>query len=116
MPGFGENLKRLQDEAGLTNEQLARQADVQLRAVSRWRNTTDDDSFPRVDQLIRLADVFGVPLDQLVGREVPVRRRGGGGGTVSEPLVSPPGARPDLANGERPVQVTRRSRGRRRVG
>ena len=68
MPGFGENLKRLQDEAGLTNEQLARQADVQLRAVSRWRNTTDDDSFPRVDQLIRLADVFGVPLDQLAPR------------------------------------------------
>ncbi len=66
-PGaFGERLKALQREAGLTNEQLARRIGTGLRNVQRWRAA---EVAPRLDALIELADALEVSLDDLVGRE-----------------------------------------------
>lgn len=63
---FGERLKILQRNAGLTNEQLARRIGTGLRNVQRWRSS---EAAPRIDALIDLADALGVTLDELVGRE-----------------------------------------------
>ena len=65
---FGERLKALQKQAGLTNEALARKIGTGLRNVQRWRAA---EAAPRLDALIDLADALEVSLDDLVGRAAP---------------------------------------------
>lgn len=65
---FGERLKALQKDAGLTNEQLARRIGTGLRNVQRWRSA---QAAPRLDALVDLADALQVSLDELVGRQFP---------------------------------------------
>ncbi len=62
---LGERLKRLRSERGLTQEQLAGLLHVTRQAVAKWES---DNGTPDVDNLVRLADAFGVSLDTLVGR------------------------------------------------
>ena len=56
------NRKRL----GLTQYQLAEKLGVSPQAVSKWEN---DLSCPDIATLPRLADLFGISLDALLGRE-----------------------------------------------
>lgn len=57
-----ENRKRL----GLTQDALAEQLGVTAQAVSKWEN---DQSCPDIATLPKLADLFGVSVDTLLGRE-----------------------------------------------
>ncbi len=45
---------------------LAQKLQVSKQAVSNWEN---DNIQPSIDMLVRLADVFGVTTDYLLGRE-----------------------------------------------
>lgn len=56
------NRKRL----GLTQDQLADQLDITAQAVSKWEN---DLSCPDISILPKLADIFGISTDMLLGRE-----------------------------------------------
>ena len=56
------NRKRL----GLTQNQLAEQMGVTAQAVSKWEN---DQSCPDITTLPRLADLFGISVDALLGRD-----------------------------------------------
>lgn len=56
------NRKRL----GLTQDQLAERLGVTAQAVSKWEN---DQSCPDIATLPRLADLLGVSVDALLGRE-----------------------------------------------
>lgn len=56
------NRKRL----GLTQDQLAEKLGVTAQAVSKWEN---DLSCPDIAMLPALADIFGVSVDELLGRE-----------------------------------------------
>ena len=58
------NRKRL----GLTQDQLAEQLGVTAQAVSKWEN---DQSCPDITMLPRLAEIFGISTDALLGREAP---------------------------------------------
>ena len=51
---------------GWSQVELARRLQVSKQAVSNWEN---DNIQPSIDMLIRLADVFGVTTDYLLGRE-----------------------------------------------
>ena len=55
------NRKRL----GLTQDQLAEQLGVTAQAVSKWEN---DQSCPDISMLPRLADIFDITTDVLLGR------------------------------------------------
>lgn len=57
-----ENRKRL----GLTQDALAEQLGVTAQAVSKWEN---DQSCPDIATLPKLADLFDVSVDTLLGRE-----------------------------------------------
>ena len=52
----------------LTQDQLAEQLGVTAQAVSKWEN---DQSCPDITMLPRLAEIFGISIDELLGREVP---------------------------------------------
>ena len=57
-----ENRKRL----GLTQDRLAEQLGVTAQAVSKWEN---DQSCPDITMLPRLAEIFGISSDALLGIE-----------------------------------------------
>lgn len=58
------NRKRL----GLTQDHLAEKLGVTAQAVSKWEN---DQSCPDILMLPRLAEIFGITTDELLGHETP---------------------------------------------
>ena len=58
---IAENRKKL----GLTQDQLAEKLGITAQAVSKWEN---DQSCPDITVLPRLADIFGISTDALLGR------------------------------------------------
>lgn len=60
---IGENIRRLREEKGFTQERIAAELDVSFQAVSSWER---DEYKPDLDRLLKLAEVFGVSLSALV--------------------------------------------------
>lgn len=60
---FSENLQFLRAQAGVTQEQLAEQLDVSRQSVSKWEG---GQSFPEMDTLLRICDLYDVNLDVLL--------------------------------------------------
>ena len=62
-----ENIKRLRKARGLSQEELATQLHVTRQAISKWENAL---SVPDAHLLIRLAEIFEVPVGTLLGSPV----------------------------------------------
>ena len=60
---FGEKIKSLREQNGITQDELAERLYVTRTAVSKWEN---DKGLPSIDTLKRIAELFGVTLDELV--------------------------------------------------
>ena len=63
---FSERLKELRKDKGLSTEALGKIIGVSDTAVCNWENNKHD---VRGEQLIKLADYFGVSSDYLLGLE-----------------------------------------------
>ena len=63
---IGAIIMRLRKEHGMTQEQLANALGITFQAVSKWENGV---SSPDLSTLPLLADLFGVSVDALLGRE-----------------------------------------------
>lgn len=63
---FSEQLNALRIENNLTRAQLAQQLSVSVRLVSYWENGQRECDF---DMLIKIADLFSVSIDYLLGRK-----------------------------------------------
>ena len=61
---IAENIRRLRQEQGLTQGQLAERLGVSYQAVSRWENET---TYPDIELLPAIAALFGVTVDELLG-------------------------------------------------
>ncbi len=59
-----DNLIRLRKEAGLSQEELADKLAVSRQAVSKWER---GEALPDTDNLIRLAKLYNVSIDEIVG-------------------------------------------------
>lgn len=60
---FGNHLKLIRKEKGLTQEQLADVLDVSRQAISKWES---DTGYPETDKLLSIAKNLGVSLDYLM--------------------------------------------------
>lgn len=60
---LSENLQFIRAQAGVTQEQLAEQLDVSRQSVSKWES---GQSFPEMDTLLKLCDLYDVNLDLLL--------------------------------------------------
>ena len=60
---FGEKLKKLRNEKQLSQEDLANQLGVSRQAISKWEQ---DIALPDTNNLILIAKIFKVSLDDLV--------------------------------------------------
>ena len=65
METFGTRLGRIRKENNYTQETIANKLNVTAQAVSKWEN---DITSPDIDTLIKLADIFNITIDELVGR------------------------------------------------
>lgn len=64
---LGETLKKLRMENHLRQEQVARLVGVDRSSVSLWEN---DQRQPSYGTLVRLANLYGVTTDYLLGQSV----------------------------------------------
>ncbi|MBM6925719.1 helix-turn-helix domain-containing protein [Pseudoflavonifractor phocaeensis] len=64
---FGTNLQFLRDQAGMTQEGLAEALQVSRQSVSKWES---DASFPEMEKLLILCDLFHTDLDTLLRQDV----------------------------------------------
>ena len=70
---LSENIARLRKEKGLTQGALAKHLSVSFQAISKWENK---QSSPDVLLLPKLAEIFGVTIDELFGKERVVNIKG----------------------------------------
>ena len=66
MMAFGERIRELRKEKGLSQIELAKNVGVGKSVISLWEL---NECEPTLSKLIALADFFDVTLDYLAGRE-----------------------------------------------
>lgn len=66
MVDFSQRLKKLRTDKHLTQAQVAKRVGVTASMVSSYET---DIRLPSYDVMMRLADLFGVSVDYLLGRE-----------------------------------------------
>ncbi len=62
---LGKRVAQHRKRMGLTQDQLAEQLGITAQAVSKWEN---DQSCPDITMLPKLADIFGITTDELLGK------------------------------------------------
>lgn len=62
---FFERLSELRTENNVSRTKLAEKLNVSVRLISYWENGQRECSF---DMLIKIADIFSVSVDFLLGR------------------------------------------------
>ena len=63
---LGKRIVAHRKRLGLTQDQLAEKMGITAQAVSKWEN---DQSCPDISALPQLADIFGITIDALLGRD-----------------------------------------------
>ena len=63
---FAEQLNGLRTENNLSRVQLAEKLNVSVRLISYWENGQRECDF---DMLMKIADLFSVSIDYLLGRQ-----------------------------------------------
>lgn len=93
---LGENIYRLRTEKNMSQGDLADALDVSRQSVSKWENNS---ATPELDKLLKMSGLFGVSLDELVGKTAPGQDK-----TTSAP-ASPPVQQVIIQTQFRPVSV-----------
>ena len=65
---FHENLRALRKNSAYMQKELAAMIDVSTRAFQNYELGVRE---PNIETLVKIADLFGVTLDELVGRDLP---------------------------------------------
>ncbi|WP_342388185.1 helix-turn-helix transcriptional regulator [Salinicoccus bachuensis] len=60
---FGNKLKKLRTDEGMSQEELSRTLNVSRQAVYKWEKNR---GYPDIDNLIRISDIFNVTIDDLI--------------------------------------------------
>lgn len=65
MLNYGENLKIQRKQYGISQLELAKRTGISQQNINRWEKGT---VIPNIDFCVKLADFYGISLDELVGR------------------------------------------------
>ena len=89
---LGENIYKLRVEKKLSQEDFATAMEVSRQSVSKWENNM---SVPELDKLIKMAKLFEVSLDELVGHAPSQSKQ------EPEPVCTPtPAPAPGITTGD----------------
>ena len=93
---LGERIYKLRTEKEMSQEDLAVALEVSRQSISKWET---NGSVPALDKLVKLSEIFGVSLDELVtGKEVEQKDK-----KDEQDVLNPPQAEPKIVYIERPV-------------
>ena len=67
------NIKKLREAAGMTQAELAARLQLTTPSVTKWELGRAN---PTYDNLIQLAEIFGVSLDEVAGRKTSAPKGG----------------------------------------
>lgn len=59
-----KNYEKIRDAHGYTDYRVAKETGISTSTQSEWKNKV---SKPKVDKLLKIAKLFGITLDELVG-------------------------------------------------
>ncbi len=62
---FGERIKELRTSLGFNQVEMAKALSVSKQSISNWENS---NILPSIDMLERIADMYSVSTDYLLGR------------------------------------------------
>lgn len=65
---LGKNILDLRKSKGISQEELANMLLISRQTVSQWEN---DQTLPSIDNLLRLKEIFGVPVDRMLSTDDP---------------------------------------------
>ena len=68
---FGKQIKKLRQEAQLSQEELAERIYVSRQTISNWEN---DKSYPDVNSLVLLSETFQISLDKLIKGDIEIMK------------------------------------------
>ena len=74
---LGERLRDLRKQKGYSQTQMARKLHITQGAISQWENGL---TTPAADQLVTIAQVFGISVDELLGADAPIIKEAQGTG------------------------------------
>lgn len=63
---IGENIQKYRKDLGMSQEELGQKLFVSRQTISLWEK---DQTIPTIDNLIRLKEVFGISVDEILGFE-----------------------------------------------
>lgn len=66
MINYGENLRYQREEKGISQRELAFKIGTSSQNISRWER---GEVLPSIDFCVKLADFYGITVDELIGRE-----------------------------------------------
>ena len=93
---LGERIYNLRTEKEMSQEDLAVALEVSRQSISKWET---NGSVPALDKLVKLSEIFGVSLDELVtGKEVEQKDK-----KDEQDVLNPPQAEPKIVYIEKPV-------------
>lgn len=69
---FGDKLKQIRKDEGLSQEQLAEKIGVSRQAITKWET---GKGLPDVENMMILAEIFKTTLDELVSQAKPSRKK-----------------------------------------
>ena len=72
MLNYGESLKYYRERNGLSLSALAEKIGTSRQNLSRWEK---NEVLPSIDFCVKLADFYGISIDELIGREGFVSRK-----------------------------------------
>jgi len=61
-----EKYAKLRDERGMTDYQVSKQTGISSATLSEWKSGS---YVPKIDKIIKIADLFDVSLDSLLREE-----------------------------------------------
>ena len=64
---YGEALKYQRESAGLSQLELANKTGISHQNINRWEK---GEVLPNIDFCVKLADFYGITLDELIGRKI----------------------------------------------
>ena len=107
MTAFGNFLYELRKERGMTQQELADRLHITNKAVSKWET---GEAFPETAQLVPLATIFGVTVDELLRGERDVAECAAEAPYPAVPVTAPSSPAPALQGAKGKRRLSKRTR------
>ncbi|MGN2272616.1 helix-turn-helix domain-containing protein [Priestia megaterium] len=69
---LGNQLKKLREEQKMSEEEVAEQLSVSVQHIHKWE---DNQSYPDIQQLLNLSDIYGTTINEFIKNDVALQNR-----------------------------------------